>query len=258
MIYAKSGNGKTTLAAQVPGAVFFGFDDGGRKIRNPITGEPVNAIDGLTCIDDVRDALRQKNLFADDATLVFDTVTKLEEVAEPYIFANYPGSNGKKVTAMRGYGWDGPAHLLDVFRLLLTDLDPHVRAGRNVILLAQEAQITVANAEALDYLQDGPKLQHNKQYSNRAEVCEWADHVLRIGYLDFSVEKDNEKSKVGKVQQADATRAIFTGGAPHFIAKSRPVHRERETPYRIPAVVGFSSPADDSLWQFIFKGATAE
>lgn len=251
--YAKSGTGKTTLAAQLSGAVFIGIDDGGRKINNPLTNEPVNAIDGITGFQDLRDALHQANLFSAGSTCVIDTVTKLEELVEPYIFQNYKKADGTAATSMRKYGWDGPAHMLDVFRLLLTDCDALVRRGVNVILLAQLAQITVANAEGLDYLEDGPKLQHNKQYSVRNEICEWADHVFRIGYADFNVSKDSEKAKVAKVTQADATRAIFTGGAPHFIAKSRPING-----YRIPAVIGFDSPTDNSLWQFIFEGARVE
>lgn len=251
--YAKSGTGKTTSAAQIPGAIFIGLDDGGRKIKNPLTGEDVNAIPGIESFQDLRDALHQSNLWEKGRTAVIDTVTKLEEFAEPYIFQHYKTSQGASVNNMRKYGWDGPAHMLDVFRLMLTDLDALVRKGVNVVLLAQLSQITVANAEGLDYLEDGPKLTHNKQYSVRNEICEWADHVFRIGYADFSVSKDSEKAKAGKVTQADATRCIFTGGAPHFIAKSRPING-----YRIPAVIGFDSPTDDSLWKFVFEGAQVE
>lgn len=250
VVYGKSGMGKTTLASMAPGAVFLGVDDGGRKISNGLTGEPVNAIAGIEGFQDVRDALHQSNLFAPDATIVIDTVTKLEALTEPYIFENYK-QNGKTVTAMRQYGWDGPAHLLDCMRLLLSDLDAHIRVGRNVILLAQVAQITVANAEGIDYLEDGPKLQHNKQYSVRTEVCEWADHVCRIGYQEFNVARTNDKDKAGKVVSTDGKRAVYTGGAQHFMAKSRPVNGNP-----VPPVVTFDAPNDNSLWQFIFEGAT--
>jgi hypothetical protein len=192
------------------------------------------------------------NLWPEGCTTVIDTGTKLEQWAEPHIFANYK-QNGQTVTSMRKYGWDGPAHLLETMRLILSDLDNLVRKGRNVILLAQLSQITVANAEGMDYLEDGPKLQHNKQYSVRTEVCEWVDHVMRLGYANFQVASDHDKAKTGKVQAGDATRAVFTGGAQHFIAKSRPING-----YRIPAVIGFEHEADDSLWRFVFEGAKVE
>lgn len=251
-MYAKTGTGKTTLASLAPNPVYFGFDDGGRKIKHPVTGKDIAVVDGITDFQDVRDALHQDNLFPDDCTIVMDTLTKLEEVMESYIFRHYK-QKGATVTAMRQYGWDGPAHVLDCFRLLLTDLDAHVRKGRNVILLSQLGQVTVANAEGVDYLEDGPRVSHNKQYSVRSEVCEWADHVLRLGYLNFNVAKDNDNSKTGKVQGADATRAVFTGGAQHFVAKSRPIDG-----YRIPAVISFEHAGDDSLMKYLFEGARAE
>lgn len=252
LMYAKSGTGKTTLASMAPNAIFIGLDDGGRKIRHPKTGEPIKVIQGIESFQDVRDALHQLDLFPEGSTVVTDTATKLEELMEPYIFANYK-QNGQTVTSMRKYGWDGPAHVLETLRLFLTDLDALVRRGVNVVLLCQQSQIRVANAEGSDYLEDGPKLAHNNQYSSRAEVCEWADHVFRLGYLDFTVVKDDAKSKAGKVLAGDATRAVFTGGAQHFIAKSRPIDG-----YRIPATIPFANEQDDSLWQFVFEGARAE
>jgi hypothetical protein len=206
-------------------------------------------VPGITSLDDVRDALHQKDLFPADATIVIDTVTKLEADMEPWVFANYPLKGGAKATSMRAYGWDGPAHLLDGMRLLLTDLDAHIRVGRNVVLLAQVAQVRVPNSEGADYLEDGPKLHHNNQYSLRTEVCEWCDHVLRIGYQNFEVRTDSSTAKAGKVV-GDLTRAVFSGGAAHYIAKSRRIDGKR-----LPPIISFAHEGDDSLWQMIFNGA---
>ena len=249
--YGPTGAGKSTLAAMSPNARFIGFDDGCRKVRNAITGEAVKVVDGVQSFQDLRDALHQNNLFGEEDTIVIDTITKLEPILEPYIFRHYKVKNGT-ASNMRAYGWDGPAHLLDCYRLLLTDLDAHVRVGRNVILLAQQAQIRIANAEGSDYLQDGPKLFHNNQYSVRGEISEWADHVIRVGYIDMTVAASDKVGKAGKITTTDATRAIYTGGAQHFLAKSRPVNG-----YRIPTVIPFESESDDSLWQYIFDGARA-
>lgn len=257
LIYGKSGIGKTTLASMAPKPVFIGVDDGGRRIRNPLTGEPVDSINGIENFQDIRDALRQKGLFEDYSSVVIDTVTKVEELVTHHILETVT-KDGKRMPTFRHFGWDGERHMLDQYRLLLTDLDPHIRAGRNVILLAQLSQITVANAEGADYLEDGPKLQHRKDCSVRTELVEWADHVLRVGYLEFVVDKESAKSRVGKVRTNDATRAVFTGGAQHFIAKSRPVMYNRETPYRIPAVIPFMDETDQSLWAYLFDGAVED
>lgn len=243
LIYGKSGTGKTTLASMAPNPVFIAIDDGARKIRNPHTGDFLRAVDGVRDFYDLRDALHQKNLYNRGDSLVIDTITKAEEIVEPYLFANYQ-QKGKTVTSFRQYGWDGPGYMLDAMRLILTDTDDLIRAGVNVIFLAQLGQVTVANAEGADYLEDGPKLSHTKGSSVRALFCEAADHVVRVGYLDSTVSKD-EKDRVGKVT-GDATRAIFTGGAMHYMAKSRPV-----AGINIPPVISFENQQDDSLWKFL-------
>lgn len=249
-IYAETGDGKTTLGCLAPNPVFIAPDDGGRKILHPITGQPMNKVDGVQTFEDVRDALRQANLFPEGCTVVIDTLTKLEALAEPYLFATVKGSKGNTITSMRGYGWDGPGHILDAMRLILSDLDPLVRSGRNVVLLCQQGQVTVANAEGADFIQDGPRLTHNKQYSVRAEVSEWCDHVLKIGYLDSTVEI-GEKARVGKVV-GTTTRAIYSRGARHFLAKTRPTTSGEP----LPPVISFADPTDSSLWQFLFPQET--
>jgi hypothetical protein len=248
LIYAPTGLGKTTLASMAPNVVYIAFDKNAMKVTNAKTGEAVDMIPGIEGVDDLRNALHQPGLFPDGSTIVIDTITKAEAVSESYIFDHYPIKSGK-ATNMRAYGWDGPGHLLDVTRLLLTDLEPHVSAGRNVILLAQQGQATISNSAGVDYLQDGPRLSHTKQYSSRMEVSEWCDHVLRIGYQEFEVTLDSDKARVGKAG-GSMTRAVFTGGAAHYLAKTRKIGDKT-----LPPVVSFATPDDDSLWQFIFNGA---
>jgi len=250
--YGSSGIGKTTLASMAPNPIFIGLDDGGRKIVNPLTGEPIQVVEGIESFQDVRDALAQDNLWPDGCTIVIDTATKLDEPIQTYIMDNIT-VNGQRVKSFRKYGWDGDRHLLDTWRTLLTDLDRHIRKGRNVLLLCQQGQIRIANAEGADYLEDGPFLPHRNDCSVREEVKQWADHVLRVGYLDLEVQPSADGKKAGKVVSTDATRAIFCGGAKHYTAKSRPIGGNR-----IPEVISFESEADNSVWQYIFENAGQE
>ena len=250
LLYGRSGVGKTTLAAMAPDPVFIGLDDGGRKIANPKTGKPVNAIMGVETFEDLRDAIHQKNLVPEKGTLVIDTITKAETLIEPYVFATVKPESGKPPTSLESYGWGkGYRFQLEALRLLLTDLDALIRQGRNVILLAQLAQTRIANASGADYLEDGPKLYHSNNASNRTEVCEWSDHVFRVGY-DFTVIKENVQARAGKVAEGGEGRAVFTSGPLHFVAKSRPV-----AGYRLPPAISFESPEDDTIWEFVFRGA---
>lgn len=241
VLYGKSGIGKTTLASMAPDPVFIGLDDGGRKVTKP-DGTALDCIPDVRSVYDLRDALTQQGLFDGYKSLIIDNLTILEEVAEPYVVDNYTTSKGAKVSTFRGFGWDGPAHLLDTYRLILSDLDRLVEQGFNIVALAQLGDKPAANAAGYDYLEEGPSLLHQRHASVRDKVCQWADHVLRVAYLDMQVEKD-EGSKVGKVTSGDATRAVFTGGEQHYIAKSRPVKG-----MHLPSVISFDSPDDSSLW----------
>ena len=245
VIYGRSGIGKTSLAATAPNPVFIGIDDGGRRLVHPGTGEKLQHVDGIETFSDLRDALNQDSLWTPGGTLALDTLTKVEPLIQAHVLETV-SVNGQRLTSFRKYGWDGDRYFLDCGRLLLTDLDRQARRGVHVVLLCQQGQIRVANAEGADYLEDGPALPHRNDCSFREEVKQWADHVLRISYLtlDVNVEKG---AKAGKVVTSDDTRAIFTAGAQHFTAKTRPVHGRRLDP-----VISFASEADDSLWQFMF------
>lgn len=254
LVYAKSGTGKTTLAAQVPNAVFIPLDDGARKIVNPITGKPVDAIQGVETFQDLRDAVQQAvALVPQGGALVIDTITRALPLAEQWVVENVTTEKGGRAKNLEAFGFGkGYRHVLDAFRNLLADLDALIRSGRHVVLLAQLDQAIVPNAAGADYYEDVPKLIENKQGPVRTEVCEWCDHIARIGYLSMDVEKDAKEARAGKIG-GDSERAIFTGGALHFIAKSRPINGNR-----LPPVIGFENEADNSFWQFVLEGATLD
>jgi energy-coupling factor transporter ATP-binding protein EcfA2 len=254
MLYAKSGSGKTTAAAQIEGAVFIPLDDGARKTANPVTGKPVTAVDpdSIEDWDDLREAVRQTpDYVPENGTLVIDTITRAQPLAEEWVVRNIKKENGTQAKNLEGFGFGkGYRHVLDQFRLLLTDLDTVVRSGRNVVLIGQLDQTIVANPEGTDYFCEVPKLIENKQGPVRTEVCEWCDQVWRIGYLNMEVEKESDNSRAGKVS-GDVERAVFTGSALHYLAKSRPINGRK-----LPAIVSFETPEDDSIWLYVLKGAT--
>lgn len=254
LVYGKSGLGKTTLAAQLPNAVFIPLDDGARKVHNPLTGEPVQAISGVDTWDDLRDAVKAAvDLLPKGGVLVIDTITRAQPLAEQWVVDNVPLEKGGTAKNLEAFGFGkGYRFVLDQFRLLLSDLDTLIRSGRSVVLLAQLDQSIVPNPAGVDYYEEVPKLIENKQGPVRTEVCEWVDHVIRLGFIDVDVVKDDVKSRAGKVT-GDGTRGVFAGGAQHFIAKSRPINGNN-----LPPVISYETPADNALWQFVFEGATLE
>ena len=247
MIYAPNGFGKTTLASMAPNPIFIGFDDGGREIRNPITGQPLNAINGVGTFQELRDVVHQVDLFPTGSSLVLDTITKAEPLAEQHLFETVKHESGHTVKSIEDYGWGkGYKHLTDVMRLLLTDFDTLIRRGVNVILLAQQGQATVANLEGTDYIQDGPLLcgQPKAGGNVRSEVCSWCDFIFRIGYPEVSVIKANPKASKGRAS-GSTERQIFTEPEVHFVAKNR-------MNGTLPPIVSFAERKTNDIWKYIF------
>lgn len=249
LIYGPSGVGKTTLVAMMQehiagDVVFIGLDDGARKIKHPVTGADLKHVPGIESFEDVQDVLQQDGLWKPGTACVIDTVTKLESVGEEFMFRTIKKEKGDKATNLEDYGYGkGYKHSLDTMRSALQSLDRLIRKGVHVVLLAQESAVRIANAEGIDYIQDGPKLHHNNQHSTRLEVCEWADHVLRIGYHNMIVTTDNPKvANRGRVK-GEATRAIYTAFEHAHFAKSRTL---------TDPVVSFEGPDDDTLWRILF------
>lgn len=248
LIYSASGMGKTTLATMSPEPIFIGVDDGGRMIRHPQTGKPVNAIQGVHTFADIRDALHQSDLFPPRSTLVIDTITRVETLAEAHVIATVKTERNETAENLESYGYGkGLRHVMDAMRMLMSDMEPLIRNGVNVLLLAQVAQAKIANLEGVDYIQDGPKLQAQGTANVRTEYCEWVDWVFRIAHTDIAVATANVKATKGKVRGTTA-RAIFTEAQLHFVAKNR-------SNGRYPPCISFGSPDDDSVWDYVFRGA---
>ena len=243
ILYGDTGIGKTSLCALAPKPVFIGLDNGGRKLRHPVTNEPLKVIPGVETYLDVRSALQQADLFDGYDTVVIDTVTLLQDLAVSHMLATIPTEKGAMVKNIVGYGYNkGYQHLYDVMKLILVDCEKLINKGKNVILVAQSKPFKVVNPSGEDFLREGPRLHSDATASVEALYCEWADHVLRVDYLN-AFAKDKKVS-------GDTTRGVFIEAELHFRAKSRTVH--------VPdGVVSYEDPSDDNIWQFIFnKGVT--
>jgi hypothetical protein len=231
-IYADSGMGKTTLASLAPTPVFVGLDNGGVGIVD------YRRVGDVEDFDDVRAAL-QADIYGDYETVVLDTSTIMEEWAGKHVCENIPNDKGSKMSSLVGYGWNnGFRHLYDTMKLVLQDCDALIRKGKNVIIISQAAPHSVANPGGEDFIREGPRLCGRKGANIEALYCEWADHLFRIGYNFVSV--DDKKAS------GSNDRSIFVHPEIHFRAKSRTLGMDK-------AVVTFSSPEDDSIWQFLFE-----
>ena len=242
ILYGETGMGKTTLASMAPNPVFIGLDDGGRKLRNPKTGELLRHIPNVNTFEDVRAALNAC-LDLDCASVVIDTGTILESLAEQHVLNTVSGPQSSKPSNLESYGYGkGYKHLYDTMRLPLLDMDKLIEAGKNVIVICQSINNKIANPAGEDYLCNEPRLYHSRQYSVLLLYCEWADHILRIDYQGTWVTKKNKQDAYGKAS-GDVTRIVQTKEETYFKAKSRTLDEP---------VISFSTKDDDSVWQLLF------
>lgn len=243
IIYGPSGMGKTTLASMAPDPVFIGVDDGGRRIVNPKTGQPVLHVAGVETFLDVKAAL-DSNVLDGHKSVVVDTITVVQDMTMPHMLAHIPHEKGHRVSRFEDYGFGkGYTHMFELMHDLLASMDRHIRAGRNVILLAQFRGAMRGNEGGDDYMKAGPALYlgGKKSLNNiQAMYCEWADHILRIDW-------ENATVKDGKIAPVSG-RVIRVHPDATFEAKSRTLGADC-------AAVTFTDPQDDSIWQLLFKGA---
>jgi hypothetical protein len=218
-MYGPGGIGKTTAAAQLPGPVgFIDLEDSLPILRPQL--EASGRLGNIRPVRGVKDWAGLRAALASDGwdsikSIVIDTGTKAEELAIAHTIETVT-ADGKRVQSIEGYGYGkGFTYVFDTFLPLLSDLDRHARAGRNVVILCHDCTSTVPNPAGEDWIRYEPRLQspNSGKASIRLRVREWADHVLYVGY-DVNVTKDGKGRGAG-------TRTLYTSELPHCMAKSR-------------------------------------
>jgi len=235
-IFGPGGVGKTTLAATAPGPVAFVDLDDSLPILLPSLGElDARRVAGITGWQDMRDALHSGG-WDDVRTIVVDSATKAEELALDWTLKNVKHEkDGVVIRRIEDYGYGkGYQHVYETFLALLGDLDAHVRAGRNVVLIMHDCTASVPNPRGEDWLRWEPRLRDpsSGKASVRLRVREWLDHLL---FLSFDVDVRDGKAK------GSGTRTVFPQELPFCMAKSRTLGEQVE-------LIQF----DTTLWTKLF------
>lgn len=209
-IYGPGGIGKTTLAAAAPRPLFFdldkslgvlGFDT---PCAEPATWREIRNMLGLSGWEQYQ-------------TLVFDSASVLEELAVAHTLETVLTDKNQRATSIESYGYGkGFQYVYDTFSLLLSDLDKHADAGRNIVFLMHDCTTTVPNPTGEDYLRFEPRLQNPSSGKNsiRLRLREWLDHLLFVGY-DIDVQRGTRTAR------GTGTRTIYPQEQPYAMAKSR-------------------------------------
>lgn len=228
ILYGPGGIGKSTLACLAPGPVaFFDVDESLGKLRAQLLTNniPLPKCVKVTSWSDLRAKLKAPG-WDEVKSMVFDTWAPIEPMLNTYVLKTVKNDKDRLVpveTGIEGYGYGkGYKHVYDAFLPFLGDLDFHIRAGRNVIIICHDDASKVPNPAGQDYIRWEPKMQHTPAASIRYRTKDWSDHTLFLGY-DIDVENaigDRKGEKVGRAV-GHGSRTLHCSELPHFMAKSR-------------------------------------
>lgn len=217
-IYGTGGVGKTSLASLVryvgKRPILLDADDNSRHIDI----ERYGTTEGLIDWQSLRGLLADDSAFAPYDVIILDSITRCEEWCSSYVVETVPVGNKEKsygkAERIEDFGWGkGFTHIFEAMKQLLADLDRHVRAGRDVIVIAHNCKASVPNPMGEDFIRYEPRLQGGKAGGSdfRSFWKEWLNHLFFIEY-DVAA-KDGRAVGYG-------SRTIYPQERPHYIAKS--------------------------------------
>lgn len=225
VLYGTGGIGKSTLACLLDGSsAFIDADESLGILKSQLIESDIQipkVVPGVTDWSTLRGAL-QSDCFDAMDNIIIDTGTKVEEWAVAHTIKTVKHEKPSvTIGSIEDYGFGkGFQHVFETFMHLLGDLDRHVRAGRNVIIVCHDCTCNVPNPGGTDWLRYEPRLQSpsSGKASIRLRMKEWADHVLFLGY-DVAVGKD-------KKAEGSGTRTLYSSELPFCMAKSRTTNEQ--------------------------------
>lgn len=226
VLYGPEGIGKTSLAAQFPGAVFLDTEGSTRNFDVARYPDPNSWAMLLQTVQFALDHPQNQQ------TLVIDT----SDWAEKLCVQAVCDRAGKTGIEDFNYG-KGYVYLKEEFAKLLTLLDGVIDAGVHVVLTAHAALRKIELPDEMGAY-DHWELKLSKQVAPM--VKEWADLLLFANYKTILVKDPNGK---GKAQ--GGRRVLYTSHHPCWDAKNRhnlPPELPMEFAAFAPAVLGLPTP----------------
>jgi hypothetical protein len=218
LLYGPGGSGKTLLALSAPGPVGIIDLENSMPILQPQVPQDrdIRVVSGVSNWQQLRECLQADGWDA-IGTILVDSITLAEQMCVDWVIKNvkHPDKKEIQIARLEDYGWGrGLGFVYDEMVNLLSDVDAHLRAGRNVILVAHDCVTECPNPAGSNYLRYEPRLQAPTSGKNsvRLKVREFSDHTLFLGY-DVSVVDGKAAGK--------GTRTLYPCELAFCMAKSR-------------------------------------
>lgn len=202
-IYGPEGIGKSTLAAQLPNAVFIDVESGTNELTVGRLPHP-KRWEGI--INEIKWAAAHPEELD---TLVIDTVDAAEALAIKYVCVQ----KGLKDIEAPGYG-KGYVYLADEFGRFLRLLDSVIESGTNVCLVAHAM---MRKFEEPDQMGSYDRWELKLQKKVAPLIKEWVDVLLFCNYKTDII----TDSKTNTRKARGGKRVVYTTHNPCWDAKNR-------------------------------------
>lgn len=201
-IHGVEGSGKTSFAAQFPGALFL-FSTGETGLLTLMSAGQIKSAEYLPEMTNWLDTLEVLQQVSDSAeppkTIVLDTISGFSELCNEFVCQR---SFEGKMERFYAYG-NGPDAAVVDWRMLLSLLDKIRNNGTNVLLLSHTATPPFKNPEGHDY----------NRYAGKMDKPTWAvtkEFCDMVMFINFYTLVDKETT--GSVTAKGGTNRIYHFG----------------------------------------------
>lgn len=207
LVYGPEGIGKSTFAANFPGAVFIDTEGSTKHMDVARTPRPSSFTMLLEQVVYFRDHTNELQ------TLIIDTADWAEKLCSESICAK----SKKRSIEDFGYG-KGYVYLMEEFGKLLNLLDELIERNINVVMTAHAKMRKFEQPEEMGAY-DRWELKLTKQVAPLLK--EWADMVLFANYKMYVINVDGNGAEKGRNKVQGGSRVMYTTHHPCWDAKNR-------------------------------------